>query len=62
MSPRPLRYVLFEGARSAEPPTRNGTSAASAFITVPHAPRVATGFSGSNAGSLAARSSGMALA
>ena len=51
--PNGLRFVLFEGSRSAEPPTRNGTSAARAHITAPQALRVARGLEGSKTGSFA---------
>ena len=49
--PYSLSPVLFDGSRSAEPPMRSVATLASAFITVPFAARVATGFAGSNAGS-----------
>ena len=59
IQPYALRAVLLDGSRSALPPTRYGTSGASAFITAPHAARVATGLAGSNAGSFPARFAGI---
>ena len=50
-SPMPLRYVLVDGSKSAEPPINSGSSPAIAFITTPPASRVATlPFSGVNVG------------
>ena len=40
-SPMSLRFVLFDGARSAEPPIRLGTAFAIALSTCPPAARVA---------------------
>ena len=40
--PLPLSSVLFDGARSAEPPISSGTFAAIAFSVVPLAARLAT--------------------
>ena len=40
-SPMSARLVLFDGARSAEPPTRFGMTFAMAFSTFPLAARVA---------------------
>ena len=42
-SPIPLRCVLVDGARSAEPPMRKGAPGAIAFNTLPEAWRVAIG-------------------
>ena len=36
-----LMRVLHDGSRSAEPPTRDGTSSAAVWITLPERPRVA---------------------
>ena len=49
--------VLFEPARSAEPPHNSGTASANAVNTSPEAARVAF-FPGTNTGSACARASG----
>ena len=48
--PDPLMLVLFEPAKSADPPQNSGNFAAIAFITSPDAARVATSLSGEKTG------------
>ena len=57
-SPSPARYVLVEGARSAEPPTSVATTGARALSTFPDAARVAIVSRGVNAGSAASHPAG----
>ncbi len=57
----PAMVVLFEPARSAEPPHSSGTGWASADSTLPDAARVAIE-PGSKTGSEASRSAGASLA
>ncbi len=56
--PPPLMLVLFDPARSADPPQNSGSTAAMALITSPDAARVATSFPGANTGSLESHPSG----
>ena len=44
--------VLFDSAKSAEPPQSSGSCAAKAFITLPLAARVASSLSLGNSGTL----------
>ena len=56
--PPPSMVVLFDSARSAEPPQSSGSLAAKALITLPDAARVAISVPASNLGSAASRSLG----
>ena len=53
--------VLFEPAKSADPPQNSGNFAAIALITSPDAARVATSFSGVNTGISASHPAGNPL-
>ena len=59
--PDPLILVLFEPAKSAEPPQNSGNFAAIALITSPEAARVATSLSGANTGMSASQPAGKPL-
>ncbi len=50
--------VLFEPARSAEPPHSSGTTAPRAWSTLPDAARVATALPGSNTGTASSQPAG----
>ena len=49
--PPPLMLVLFDPAKSADPPQNSGKTAAIALITSPDAARVATSLPGAKTGS-----------
>ena len=56
----PAIVVIFESARSAEPPQSSGITSAIALITLPDATRVETELPPSNFGSAASRLFGVA--
>ena len=60
--PEPLMLVLFEPARSAEPPQNSGNFAAIALMTSPDAARVAISLSGANTGISKSQPAGNPLA
>ena len=56
--PPPSMLVLFDPAKSAEPPQNSGSVCAIALITSPEAARVAISFPGANTGMPDAQFSG----
>ena len=56
--PPPLILVLFDPAKSADPPQNSGKTAAIALITSPDAARVATSLPGAKTGSLESQPAG----
>ena len=60
--PEPLMLVLFEPAKSADPPQNSGNFAAIALMTSPDAARVAISLSGANTGISKSQPAGNPLA